>query len=394
MILQNLPSADDLKIRWTRIQKLMKEQEGDACLISSFVNIYYLTGKMFDGYIYIPQTGEPVYFVKKPVDFEDERAVFIRKPEDIPEILKNKNISFPKSIGLEADQLTYNEYIRLQKIFDVETYFNASTTFRKSRMLKTPWEIDQFRYAAKLHKNSYKRIPSFFRPGMTDLEFQYDLEKNMRQHGSIGIFRTFGSNMDIFMGSILAGNNAQKPSPFDFALGGAGTDALPLGANGSIIEKGQSVMVDLAGNFTAYMTDMSRTYSYGKLPELAYKAHQVSIDLHNWLRENGKPGLACSEIYDYSLEAVKSAGLSDYFMGTIQQAKFVGHGVGIEINELPVLMSRSKDKLHPGMIFAYEPKFVIPEVGAVGIENTYLVLENGLENLTDFEENIIALEWI
>lgn len=394
MMIQDLPPVDDLKMRWVRIQNLIAEQDGDACLLTNFVNIYYITGKIFDGYVYVPREGEIIYFVRKPVDFEDERAVSIRKPEDIPALLQGKNIPLPESLGLETDQLTYNEFIRLQKAFNPKKTFNATTVLRTSRMLKTPWEIEQFRFAAKQHKKSYQRIPSFFKPGMTDLEFQYELERNMRQHGSIGIFRTFGNNMDIFMGSVLTGNNAAKPSPCDFALGGGGTEGLPLGANGSMIEKGRSVMVDLAGNFTAYMTDMTRTYAYGKLPDLAYKAHQVSIDMHSWLKENGKPGLTCAEIYNYSLELADSSGLSDYFMGTVQQAKFVGHGVGIEINEIPVLMSRSKDVLQPGMVFAYEPKFVIPEVGAVGIENTYLVLDDQLENLTDFEEEIIALEWI
>jgi len=78
-------------------------------------------------------------------------------------------------------------------------------------------------------------------------------------------------------------------------------------------------------------------------------------------------------------------------MGTKQQAKFVGHGVGLEINELPVLTERSKELLEPGMVFALEPKFVLPSIGAVGIENTFLVTSAGIEKLTLFEEQIIDL---
>jgi Xaa-Pro aminopeptidase len=175
-------------------------------------------------------------------------------------------------------------------------------------------------------------------------------------------------------------------------LGGAGPHpCLPIGANGSLIKPGQTVMVDMAGNFTAYMTDMTRVYSYGTLPSKAYEAHQVSIDMHYWLMANGKPGLSCAVIYNHSLEMADKAGLSAHFMGTVQQAKFVGHGVGIEINEWPVLTARSKDMLQTGMLIAYEPKFVLPETGAVGIENTYLITSNGIENVTVFEETIIPL---
>ena len=387
----SLPDLHDLQIRRESVQKVLREKKGDACLLNSFVNIYYLTASMFDGYVYVPKEGDLILFVRKPSDYMDDRAVFIRKPEDIPALLEKKGLPVPKSIALEADQLTYNEYIRLQNIFDCGIYPNATEILRYCRMFKTPWEINQLRYASRQHSLAYGHIPSLFQPGMTDLEFQYALELNMRQHGSVGIFRAFGSNMDIFMGSVLVGNNAAKPSPCDFALGGAGNCALPIGANGSIIKAGQTVMVDLAGNFSAYMTDMTRVYSYGKLPEIAYAAHQVSIDLHDWLVKEGKPGLACSEIYEHSLRVADEAGFSKNFMGIVQQAKFVGHGVGIEINELPVLMARSKEKLQPGMVFAFEPKFVLPEIGAVGIENTFLVTENGIEKLTVFEEKILPL---
>lgn len=96
---------------------------------------------------------------------------------------------------------------------------------RELRRIKTPHEIQMFRISAERHAKTYAEIPECFRPGMTDLEFQYEIEKRMRKNGSIGLFRAFGANMDIFMGSILAGENAEVPSPFDFALGGGGIDA-------------------------------------------------------------------------------------------------------------------------------------------------------------------------
>lgn len=389
----DFPPLSDLQLRWKRIQDLMREENGDACLFTGFVALYYLTGKMFDGYIYLTADEEPVCFVRKPVDLLLEGAVFIRKPEEIPDLLRKWGKPQPRMVGLEADQLTYNEYIRLQKLFEAPTRINATTILRRARMVKTPWEVEQLRYSARQHSYAYKKIPSLFEPGMTDLEFQYGLEANMRQHGSIGIFRTFGSNMDIFMGSVLTGDNAAKPSPCDFALGGAGCSALPIGANGSLIRKGQAVMIDLAGNFTAYVSDMTRVYAYGTLSDEAYRAHEVSIDMNNWLSANGKPGLSCKEIYEQSLAMAEEAGFLKNFMGTLQQARFVGHGVGIEINELPVLTERSKDKLEAGMVFAYEPKFVLPTTGAVGIENTFLVTEKGIEKLTIFEEGIIPLDY-
>ncbi|GHT61042.1 peptidase M24 [Bacteroidia bacterium] len=382
----------DLQIRWDSVQKLLAEAGGDACLIATNVNIYYLAGQIFTGFLYLPAEGKPVYFVQRPLDFTGEQVIFIRKPEDIPELLKERNIPLPENLFFEEDQISYSEYIRLKKVFNPARTGNASAILRQARMIKTPWEIEQFRISSAKHAEAYREIPSVFRKGMTDIEFQIEIERMMRKQGSIGLFRASGKNMDIFMGSVLTGNNAAKSSPYDFALGGAGIHpTLPIGASGEIIREGSTVMVDMAGSFTAYLSDMTRVFALGTLPGEAYRAHGLSIDMHNRLMEEVRPGTACSDIFEWSVQMVKEEGFAANFMGTVQQAKFVGHGVGIEINEIPVLMGRSKDLLQPGMVFAYEPKFVLPGIGAVGNENTYLVTNTGIEKLTVFEENMIQL---
>ena len=165
----------------------------------------------------------------------------------------------------------------------------------------------------------------------------------MRLQGNLGIFRVFGRSMEIFMGSVLTGDNAGYPSPYDFALGGQGLDpALPGGANKTPLKEGQSVMIDLGGNFNGYMGDMSRVFSIGKLPEEAYAAHQVCLDIQEKIASIAKPGIPCETLYNTAIEMVTAAGFADKFMGTQQQAKFIGHGIGLEINEAPVLAPRMK----------------------------------------------------
>ena len=105
-----------------------------------------------------------------------------------------------------------------------------------------------------------------------------------------------------------------------------------------------------------------------------------------------KPGVACSDVYNMAMEMVVENNMEDYFMGTTQQAKFIGHGVGLEINEPPVFAPRSREVLQKSMAIALEPKFVLPNIGAVGIENTYFVTEAGLEKATICEESIIVLQ--
>lgn len=383
---------NELELKWRRIQQAMRQEEADGCLLTMNMNLYYVSGQVFNGYFYLPAEGRPYWFVKRLTVPETNQVHVIRKPEQMPELFRDLNLAMPRKLLLEEDELSYNECIRLQHVFRAEATGNASALIRHIRMIKTPWEIEQMRISARRHEAVYREIPACYRPGMRDVELQIEIEKRMRMHGSLGYFRAFGSNMDIFMGSLLAGENAGEPSPFDFALGGAGMHASgPLGANGTLLREGTTVMADMSGNYTAYQTDMTRVFSIGKLPDRAYRVHRVALEIQARMERTAKPGVPCAELYRDALAMAGQEGLEDCFMGTRFQAKFVGHGVGLEINELPVLTTRSKDILQPGMTFAFEPKFVLAGIGAVGIENTFLVTDSGVEKMTLLDENITEL---
>ena len=382
---------NELELKWRRIQQAMRQEEADGCLLTMNMNLYYVSGQVFNGYFYLPAEGRPYWFVKRLTVPETNQVHVIRKPEQIPDFFRDLNLAMPRKLLLEEDELSYNECIRLQHVFRAEATGNASALIRHIRMIKTPWEIEQMRISARRHEAVYREIPACYRPGMRDVELQIEIEKRMRMHGSLGYFRAFGSNMDIFMGSLLAGENAGEPSPFDFALGGKGIHASgPLGANGTLLREGTTVMADMSGNYTAYQTDMTRVFSIGKLPDRAYRVHRVALEIQARMERTAKPGVSCAELYRDALAMAGQEGLKDCFMGTHLQAKFVGHGVGLEINELPVLTTRSKDILQPGMTFAFEPKFVLAGIGAVGIENTFLVTDSGVEKMTLLDENIIV----
>lgn len=383
----------DIEIRIERIRKEMQEKGFDACILTTVANIFYVTGGVYNGYFYLPAEGKPLHFLKRKTELDLSNIIYVRKPEQISEELEKSGYPKPEKVLLEIDSVAYTECQRLISSMQIKEIGNASVFMRRIRSIKSDFEISQIRICAEKHETVYKLIPAVYRKNMTDLELQFEIEYLMRKHGSLGLFRSYGSNMDIYMGSLLVGENAQTPSPFDFALGGKGENpVLPLGAGGEKLKKGNTIMVDMAGNYTPWMTDMTRVFSVGKTLDIAYRAHQVSIDIHNFIMDIVKPGVACAHLYDLAMKIAEQNKLGSYFMGTKQQAKFVGHGVGLEINEPPVLAPRSKELLEQNIVFALEPKFVIPEVGAVGIENTYLVTETGVEKLTILEEDIINLE--
>lgn len=395
-ILQLL-SADELALKLSRLKKLMAQDGIDAMLLTINANLYYMTGRVYGGYIYIHRDSDaPAYFVKRPVGLEGDGVISIHKPENILEELQHHSLPKPKHLALEQDTLSYNAILRLCHAMDVEVgdVANADALLRHARAVKTPGEIQMIASSGSCHEHVYRMIPRLYRDNMTDIELQVEIERVSRLEGCLGQFRINGNDMELYMGNVLAGDNADAPSPYDFAMGGAGADpSLPVGANGTILRPGMTVMVDVNGNYTGYMTDMTRTFVLGDIPEEAQRAHQLSIDICNTLAQMGRVGTAASNMYEKALDMARQAGLEHYFMGHRQHAGFVGHGVGIEINELPVIAPRSRDILEAGNVIAIEPKFVIPGVGAVGIENTYVVREDApMRCLTNAPTQLINFE--
>lgn len=384
--------TQERRARVKKLQKSITTMQGDACIITSAVNQYWLCGFIFDGYMLLYPEGEALLFVRRPAGIADERVREIRKPELIPGELRSANLPLPGRLMLEADHLSYSSASRLQAAMEMPELINISGELRRLRSVKSEYELNQIRESAKLHQQVYEQIPSLYRKGMTDLELQIEIERMMRLHGSLGIFRSFGENMDIFMGSMLAGDNAEAASPFDYALGGGGiSPLLPLGANGTRLMPGMTLMVDMAGNYRPWMDDMSRTFAIEEVSNIALEAHRLSIHIIRAIEKSSKAGTPCADLYLLAEKMVEEKGLQPYFMGTRQQAKFIGHGVGLEINEPPVLTPRSGETLEVGMAIAVEPKFVLPGIGAVGIENSYIVHENGLEKISHCEEEMIML---
>lgn len=389
-----LLEPDDLALRLDRLDFIMGATGTDTVVVCSNANLYYLCGRVFCGFIlYHRGSRRPVYFVRRPVTLTGIDIVPIHKPEQIAEHLDAFGLQPLGLTALETESRSYAQTVRLAKALGLEKFTDADSIFRRVRAVKTPAEIKRIKYSAECQERVYREIPRLYREGMSDIELQIEIEHASRLEGCLGLFRVAGNEMELFMANILAGDNADTPSPYDFAMGGAGADpSLPVGANGTIITPGQSVMVDANGNYSGYMTDMTRTFAPTTLPDEAMRAHQLSIDICKELAQMGRNGVAASMLYEKAVSMVEEAGLQDYFMGHRQHAGFIGHGVGIEINELPVISPRSRDILESGNIIALEPKFVIPHVGAVGIENTYLVNEDGpMTCLTNADEQIRLL---
>lgn len=377
-----------------RVERLRCAATADL-LIADNATLFYLTGRVFNGWAFIPKddTIEPVWFIRRPVEMEGERVVAVRKPEEIPAKLVDMEIPSPSEIGLEMNALIYSTVMRLAALFPEAKAVNASPAVSVARSVKTPMEIEMMTRSGIAQERVYRKIPSLFTPGMTDYELDVAIEHLSRIEGCLGQFRIAGDTMEFFMGNILTGENADAPSPYDFALGGAGMNpSLPVGATGEEIKRGTTVSVDVNGDYTGYMTDMTRVFTYGEVPQIAIDAHRCSLEIHREFQRMARPGVPAKALWEMAERMAKAAGFERYFMGHRQKAAFCGHGVGIEINELPVIAPRSRDILADHNTIALEPKFVLPRIGAVGIENTYVITPDEARCLTNAPEELLPLE--
>lgn len=394
----NLLGDEEQRRRLNPVREMMREAGIEQAIIRNNANIYYLTGRTFRGFVYI-NTGldSPRYFIRQPNHLtEPDKALYrhIHKPEQIPAFLEEEKIDTSSPVALELDLISCSEATRLAACFGQTPDKNISGIIRRARSVKTAAELAAIRASGIRQTLVYERIPHLYKRGMTDIEFQIEIERALRLEGCLGIFRVCGPDMEIFMGNVLTGANGDTPSPYDFAMGGEGMDpSLPVGANGTLIAENAPVMVDMNGNFNGYMTDMTRMYVSGEASAKAKAANQLSVDICDALAAMMKPGAKACDLYNKALQMAEDAGMADCFMGHRFHAGFVGHGIGIEVNELPVLAPRSKDILCAGNVIAVEPKFVIPGLGAVGIENTYAVRESGApELLTTARTEIMKLD--
>ena len=387
-----LLSPDEVALRAGKIASQMQGAGIGAILINDNANLFYITGRVFCGYVLVLPDASLRYFVKRPVHLEGNDITYIRKPEDMASAIA-AHVGGSTALGFMGDDISWSLCERLRAICPGLSAVNASGILRKARAVKTPVEIQAIRESGILLSEVYQKVPAMYYEGMTDIELQIQIERELRLKGCLGIFRTSGDGLELFMGNVLTGANADSPSPYDFAMGGRGMHpSLPVGADGTLICPSQPVMVDMNGNANGYLADMTRCYIAGKVPSEVEKAHSVSREICREVAQAARPGVETKFLYELALKMATDAGLEENFMGHRQHAGFVGHGIGITVNEPPVLAPRSRDILAAGNTIAVEPKFVLPGFGAIGIENSYIIESDGpAKCITDCPDEIFNL---
>ena len=291
------------------------------------------------------------------------------------------------------DIIPVQQYNYYAKLIPGREFVDISGINREIRSVKSAWELEQMRHSAARLCSVFQEVPQFLQAGMRELDLSAEFECRLRKAGNEGYVRMRAFNQELFMGLAVSSSTAVEPGFFDGAVTGKGLSAAsPQGSSMATIMRDTPVFIDYTGVFNGYIMDMTRIFVIGSLSSELLHGFATALAIQQELVDKLKPGIICEELFARSLEMAEQAGLGKEYMGAAgENARFVGHGVGLELDEFPVLAQGFKMPLQAGQTIAIEPKFVIPGHGVIGIENTFAVTEHGGVKLTDIPDAIVYL---
>ena len=381
-------SRAEYEQRINRLRTYMEQKKIAAVALFHPPDIFYFSGVGFCSIMLIPFQEEPVLLVQ----INESRA---QKESWLDDVRFSKGISTfvetvtefglqKATLGLELDVLPVNVFQRLQDALPLAGLVDFSPEILAVRMVKSPAEIEIIRQVARISEQGFLRGAEVLREGITELEVSEEIRRVEHSYGTEGSMVLRAWNQVLDFGMVSSGPNTYEISGYWLIAIGSGLGlARPYGPSRRRIQKGEFVCVNKGINYDGYHVDEARTFLIGK-PTLE---QQRCYDAVRKIQENAltavKPGIPVKKVYAVAKRTAEEEGYGKYFMTrAVYDVEYLGHGVGLEIDEPPLVGPRTNLLMQEGMVFAFEPKIIIPGWGGVDIEDTLTVAAGGAEVLS------------
>ena len=383
----------EVEQRIIRLQQALRTKGIDGALLIYPIDVYYFSGTRQNATLWVPAEGTPRLLVRKSLSRAKEESL-IEATEPFPASKEFPNLFGEeiRTIGITFDVLPVQQYNYYAKLLPGRDFVDIAGINRELRSVKSAWELDRMRASGAALSAVFEQVPRFLKAGMREVDLAAEFEYRLRKAGGEGYVRMRAFNQELFQGLAVSAT-AGHPGFFDGPVTGRGLSAAsPHGASTAEIIANAPVLIDYTGVFDGYIVDMTRMFVVGTLAPELERAFATARAIQDHLVNNLKPGAVCEELFFKAAEMADAAGLGQNFMGAPgENAKFVGHGVGLELDEFPVLAQGFKAPLQAGQTIAIEPKFVLPGLGVIGIENTFSVSERGGEKITPLADDVVYL---
>jgi Xaa-Pro dipeptidase len=400
-LLQDIPypltPATEIAARIDRLQARLAEAGLDGALLVQNVDLHYFSGTMQNAHLYVPAAGEAALFVWKSLTRAQRESplrdvVALRSPRDLAGLLAERGY-MPKQVGLELDVLAVNQYRGYERAFSEVEFADCWPLIRSVRMVKSGWEVQQIERAAQISSAMIMAVRDALRPSVTELEVAAAGEYAGRRMGHEYLVRMRGLNNDLDVGYASSGPSGAYATAMLSCNGGLGlSPAHAQGASWRRIGAGEPLLADFVGLYNGYLADQTRTLCIGTLPNELQRAYAASVQIQNAMVAALRPGHTAEEVYNIGVGLAAELGYGANIQGHgEQQVSFIGHGVGLELNDWPAIAKGLTEPLQAGMVIALEPKLAFPGVGMVGIENTWLVTDGAPRPLTTLPQEILSV---
>ena len=390
-----LVPSSEVRSRVRRLQESLQAEEIEASLWVQKIDIFYLTGTLQRSYLFVPAEGEPIHLIKK--DFKRGAResgiplkVPIRSRKEIPAVIRESYGKLPATLGLEADVLPVQEWRFMESLFEGSQLVDAAPLLLGLRSVKSPYEIEMMARAGRVGQQVYAYGRKILREGMTEIAFAGEMMAKAFALGHEGLLRMRSLNDESYCWHILSGASGGIVSYINAPMGGLGlSPAFPVGASRKPIHRHEPIMVDFGICLGGYQIDETRMFCVGPLPRRYRDLYLSIVRIHHAILGSARPGMRGKDLFEVGLEVAEQEGISDMYLGPPgNKVSFVGHGIGLEINDPPFIAKRDETPLKEGMTFALEPKLVLEGEAAIGIEDTVVVTKEGVRRLTPMKQTV------
>lgn len=372
--------------------------EWKMAVVFSKVNLFYFTGTMQEGMLIIPRTEEATFWVRRSYERALDESKFsnIKPMESFRDAAANYG-QISGTIFLETEFVPLAMYQRFQKYFPFTEVKAVDSIISSIRSVKSPYEIEFMKKSGALHKRVLEdRVPEILKAGMSEVELAAELYKVMLAEGHQGTSRFSMLDTEVLLGHIGFGESSIYPTYFNGPGGNYGmSPAIPLlGNRERKLTSGDLVFIDVGFGVEGYHTDKTMTYMFERpLSEEAIKAHGECVNIQDEIAGMLRPGAIPSQIYTAVMAKLSPEFLENFMGFGTRKVKFLGHGIGLVVDELPVISEGFHEPLKEGMFFAVEPKKGIQGIGMVGIENTFMVTSEGGKCITGDSKGLIPVNF-
>jgi Xaa-Pro dipeptidase len=368
----------------------------DCAAVLGRINLFYFTGTMQDGLLLIPRDGEAVLWVRRSYERALDESAFPRiEPMGSYRDAARGSWNLPDTIFIETELVPIALFQRLQKHFPFARALSLDLQVARVRSMKSRYELERMEHAGRIHQRVLEElVPHILTEGMSEAAFGTEVYSLMVREGHMGIVRFGGLGIEIEVGQLGFGDSSLYPTNFDGPGGcyGMGPAVPVLGSRERALAWGDLVFIDNACGVEGYQTDKTMTYMFGApVPDEAIESHFRCVEIQQEMASQLKPGVKPSDIYINIMDSLSPEFLENFMGFGNRRAQFLGHGVGLLVDEIPIIARGFEEPLKEGMTVALEPKRGMKGIGLVGIENTFLVAPGGGRSITGNSPGLIPV---